>query len=67
MSRIIREHRIMGKAIVVHATTEEKARIKIQAMPYSERRDHLWEIKEVTPGIYEGYTAYNEDCFALND
>jgi hypothetical protein len=67
MSREINEHRVMGAAIVVDATDEQDARKQIAAMPYSKRRDRIWEIKELSPGKWECYVAMHEDCFALND
>jgi hypothetical protein len=72
MSRIIREHRVYGKEVIVRAATEEAARMLVRAKAPGM---HIWEIElnhgsfEDTTCSYEwvAYVAFHEDCFALND
>ena len=60
--RIIREHRVYGKAVTVEAANEAEARAKASVGGF-----HCWEAKAVSTGSWECYVAKHEDCFALND
>lgn len=61
MSRIIREHRVYGKEIMVSASDEEAARILVR----KQSSLHIWEIKELSPGQWEAYCS--DDAWAMND
>lgn len=61
MSRIIREHRVFGKEIVVTASNEEEARTLVR----KKTSLHIWEIKELEPNKWEAYCS--DDAWALND
>lgn len=64
MSRIIREHRVFGEEVMVHAFSEEEAKstaVKGKSDWYS------WEALEVNRGFWAVYIAKHEDVFALND
>lgn len=63
MSRIIREHRVFGKAITVTASSEDEARAEIR----KKTSLHIWEVNNISGNEWEGYVAEHENCFALND
>jgi hypothetical protein len=64
MSRIIREHRVHGQDVQVHAYSEEEAnRLSIKG-----KSDYWpWEAFEIAQGYWNVYIAKHEDVFALND
>lgn len=69
MSRIIREHRVFGKAFVVAATSEDEARtnaLKV-SRPKMGFDIHVWELKQLFLNTWEAYVAKHEDCFAMDD
>ena len=69
MSRIIREHRVFGKAFVVSATSDVEARAKafLLAKPKMGQEIYIWEMKELFLNTWECYIAKHEDVFAMND
>lgn len=62
--RIIREHCVYGRTILTSAKSETQARIVARMQAPTE---HIWEVKEISPGQWEVYVARGEDAFALND
>jgi hypothetical protein len=64
MSRIIREHTVFGKEVIVKASSVEEARL----LAVKGKSDWWsWEAKEISPGTYEVYIAEHDAAFALND
>lgn len=63
MSREIRGHWVFGKAILVKANSEASAREEVR----KQTSLHIWDMKELSYGMWEVYVAKDENCFATND
>lgn len=63
MSRIIRDHRVFGKEVLVMARTEAEAIRSVKKRTSL----HIWEIKQIAAQFWEAYVAEHDRCFALND
>jgi len=65
MSRIIREHYVFGREVVVIASDEIEARIKVGNIT----TDHIWDIcvDSFNAKFWRAYVARHEDCFATDD
>lgn len=61
MSRIIRDHWVYGKEVVVTASNEKDARTLVR----KQTSLYIWEIKELTPNQWEAYVS--DDAWATND
>lgn len=65
-NRIIRGHRVFGRAILVTASSEDEARAK--ALEEGRGRfDHAWEVRELRQNQWEVYLSRHEDVYAEND